>query len=59
MHLSVREGQGAQLETWLEEGSVDLVLLFRHSPTPKPAILTWPRRLRIWWARRAIRCWRS
>ncbi|MDY7511398.1 LysR family transcriptional regulator [Ralstonia sp. 22086] len=35
VQLSVREGQGAQLETWLEDGSVDLALLFRHSPTPK------------------------
>lgn len=35
VQLSVREGQGAQLETWLENGSVDLALLFRHSPTAK------------------------
>ncbi len=35
VQLSVREGQGAQLETWLENGSVDLAILFRHSPTPK------------------------
>jgi DNA-binding transcriptional LysR family regulator len=33
--LSVREGQGAQLETWLEDGSLDLAILFRHSSTPK------------------------
>lgn len=35
VQLSVREGQGAQLETWLEEGSLDLAILFRHNPTPK------------------------
>jgi DNA-binding transcriptional LysR family regulator len=35
VRLSVREGQGAQLETWLENGSVDLAILFRHSPTPR------------------------
>ena len=33
--LSVREGQGAQLDTWLEDGSLDLALLFRHSAAPK------------------------
>ena len=31
----MREGQGAQLETWLEEGSVDLAILFRMSPVPR------------------------
>lgn len=35
IHLSVREGQGVQLETWLDDGSVDLALLYRFSPTPK------------------------
>jgi DNA-binding transcriptional LysR family regulator len=35
VQLSVREGQGAQLETWLEEGSLDLAILFRHSAAPK------------------------
>jgi LysR family transcriptional regulator, nitrogen assimilation regulatory protein len=35
VHLSVREGQGAQLETWLEDGSIDLAILFRQSSTPK------------------------
>lgn len=35
IQLMVREGQGAQLETWLEEGSVDLALLYRTSPTPR------------------------
>jgi DNA-binding transcriptional LysR family regulator len=35
VQLSVREGQGAQLETWLEDGSVDLAILFRTSPSPK------------------------
>jgi LysR family nitrogen assimilation transcriptional regulator len=35
VQLSVREGQGAQLETWLDNGSVDLAILFRHNPMPK------------------------
>jgi LysR family transcriptional regulator, nitrogen assimilation regulatory protein len=35
IQLAVREGQGNQLETWLEEGSVDLAILYRTSPTPK------------------------
>jgi LysR family nitrogen assimilation transcriptional regulator len=35
VQLNVREGQGAQLDTWLEEGSLDLAILYRHSPTPK------------------------
>lgn len=35
IHLAVREGQGAQLDTWLEEGSVDLALVFRTSPVPR------------------------
>jgi LysR family nitrogen assimilation transcriptional regulator len=35
VQLSVREGQGAQLETWLENGSLDLAILFRHSETPR------------------------
>jgi len=35
IQLTVREGQGAQLETWLEDGSVDLALLYRTSPTPR------------------------
>lgn len=35
IQLSVREGQGAQLETWLEQGLVDLAILFRHSPQPR------------------------
>ena len=35
IQLVVREGQGAQLETWLDDGSVDLALLFRTEPTPK------------------------
>jgi DNA-binding transcriptional LysR family regulator len=35
VQLSVREGQGAQLETWLEDGNLDLAILFRHSSTPK------------------------
>lgn len=35
IHLAVREGQGAQLETWLEDGSVDLAILYRSGPSPK------------------------
>jgi DNA-binding transcriptional LysR family regulator len=35
IQLAVREGQGAQLETWLEDGSVDLAILFRTSPLPR------------------------
>lgn len=35
IQLMVREGQGSQLETWLEDGSVDLAILYRTSPTPK------------------------
>jgi DNA-binding transcriptional LysR family regulator len=31
IQLAVREGQGAQLETWLEDGSVDLAILYRTS----------------------------
>ncbi|MGC2826407.1 MAG: LysR family transcriptional regulator [Pseudolabrys sp.] len=35
IQLTVREGQGAQLEMWLEDGSVDLAILYRTSPTPQ------------------------
>lgn len=35
IQLTVREGQGAQLETWLDDGNVDLAILYRTSPTPK------------------------
>jgi len=35
IQLSVHEGQGAQLETWLEDGSVDLAILYRSSSSPK------------------------
>ena len=35
VRITVREGQGAQLETWLEDGSVDLAILYRSSPTPR------------------------
>jgi len=35
IRLKVREGQGALLETWLEDGSVDLAILYRHSPAPR------------------------
>lgn len=30
--LLVREGQGAQLDNWLESGGVDLAILYRHNP---------------------------
>ena len=32
--LVVREGQGSQLESWLENGLVDLALVFRHGAQP-------------------------
>ena len=35
IQLAVREGQGAQIETWLEDGSVDLAILYRTSASPK------------------------
>lgn len=35
IELSVREGQGSQLERWLDEGSVDLAILYRTNQTPK------------------------
>ena len=35
IQLAVREGQGAQLENWLEDGSVDLAVLYRTSPSPR------------------------
>jgi LysR family nitrogen assimilation transcriptional regulator len=35
IQLAVREGQGAELETWLEHGSVDLAILYRTSKSPK------------------------
>lgn len=34
VQLAVREGQGAQLETWLDDGSVDLAILYRTSKVP-------------------------
>jgi LysR family nitrogen assimilation transcriptional regulator len=37
IQLVVREGQGAQLETWLEDGSVDLAILYRTGNAPKNA----------------------
>lgn len=33
--LSVREGQGAQLETWLDDGSLDLAVLYRFNPSAR------------------------
>jgi LysR family transcriptional regulator, nitrogen assimilation regulatory protein len=33
IQLAVREGQGSQLENWLEDGSVDLAILYRTSPS--------------------------
>lgn len=35
IELAVREGQGSQLENWLEDGSVDLAILYRTSQPPK------------------------
>lgn len=35
VRLIVREGQGAMLETWLENGSVDLAILFRYGSTAR------------------------
>lgn len=35
VQIRVREGQGAQLDTWLENGSVDIAILFRHGGSPK------------------------
>jgi LysR family transcriptional regulator, nitrogen assimilation regulatory protein len=35
IQLAIREGQGAQLETWLDDGSVDLAILYRTSQSPK------------------------
>lgn len=35
VRLAVREGQGAQIETWLEDGSVDLAILYRSETTPR------------------------
>jgi LysR family nitrogen assimilation transcriptional regulator len=35
IQLAVREGQGAQLETWLEDGSVDLAILYRTGGSPR------------------------
>jgi DNA-binding transcriptional LysR family regulator len=35
VQLAIREGQGAQLETWLEDGSVDLAMLYRTNPAPR------------------------
>ena len=34
IQLAVREGQGSQLENWLEDGSVDLAIVYRTSPSP-------------------------
>jgi DNA-binding transcriptional LysR family regulator len=33
IQLVIREGQGAQLETWLEDGNVDLAILYRTRPS--------------------------
>lgn len=35
VRLVVREGQGSQLESWLENGLVDLALVFRHGAQPR------------------------
>ncbi len=46
--LSVREGQGVHLEKWLEDGSVDLAILYRFNPTPKQGDVTLPKPIPIW-----------
>ena len=33
--LVVREGQGSQLDSWLESGLVDMALVFRHGAQPR------------------------
>jgi LysR family nitrogen assimilation transcriptional regulator len=35
IQLAVLEGQGAQIESWLEDGSVDLAILYRTSSLPR------------------------
>jgi LysR family transcriptional regulator, nitrogen assimilation regulatory protein len=35
IQLAVREGQGSQLETWLDDGTVDLAILYRTTNSPK------------------------
>jgi LysR family transcriptional regulator, nitrogen assimilation regulatory protein len=35
IQLAVREGQGSQLESWLEDGTVDLAILYRTKNSPK------------------------
>ena len=35
IQLVVREGQGSQLEIWLDDGSVDLAVLYRTGPSPR------------------------
>lgn len=35
VQIAVREGQGSQLDAWLDEGSVDMAILFRTSPLPR------------------------
>ncbi|SDI82881.1 DNA-binding transcriptional regulator, LysR family [Propionivibrio dicarboxylicus] len=35
IQLTIREGQGAQLETWLEDSSVDLAIVYRTNSTPR------------------------
>ncbi|MBC7779650.1 MAG: LysR family transcriptional regulator [Proteobacteria bacterium] len=36
VRLSVREGQGNQIDTWLDSARIDLAILFRHRDTPRP-----------------------
>ncbi len=38
VQLSVREGQGAQLEHWLGSGELDLAILLRDTPSNKDAL---------------------
>jgi DNA-binding transcriptional LysR family regulator len=35
VQLNVREGQGAMLENWLENGVVDLAILYRYNSDPR------------------------
>lgn len=46
--LSVREGQGVHLEKWLEEGNVDLALLYRFNQPLNMVIFIWPKQIPIW-----------
>jgi len=36
VRLSVREGQGSQIDTWLDSAHIDLAILFRYRAAPLP-----------------------